>query len=153
MVRQHQWLNGHEFQQTRRQWRSLACCSPWSHKELDTTQQMNNNNNFIIKGMHEFPFWQYESLDYLSSQQQKDTHPSKCIVLVTQLCPTLQPHELQPARLLCPWNSSGNNTELGCHSLLQGIFPTQGSNQVPCIVGRFFTIGATREALNAQTSL
>ena len=26
---------------------------------------------------------------------------------------------------LCPWNSPGKNTGLGCHSLLQGIFPTQ----------------------------
>ena len=23
---------------------SLACCSPWGHKELDTTEQMNNND-------------------------------------------------------------------------------------------------------------
>ena len=28
----------------------------------------------------------------------------------------------------CPWNSPGKNTGVGCHSLLQGIFPTQGSN-------------------------
>ena len=27
-----------------------------------------------------------------------------------------------------PWNSPGQNTEVGSHSLLQGIFPTQGSN-------------------------
>ena len=33
-----------------------------------------------------------------------------------------------PARLLCPWNSPGKNTGVGSHSLLQGIFPTQGSN-------------------------
>ena len=32
------------------------------------------------------------------------------------------------ARLLCPWNSPGKNTGVGCHSLLQGIFPTLGSN-------------------------
>ena len=37
-------------------------------------------------------------------------------------------HGLQPARLLCPWNSPGKNTRVGCHSLLQGIFPTQGLN-------------------------
>ena len=37
-------------------------------------------------------------------------------------------HGLGPAKLLCPWNSPGNNTEVGCHSLLQGIFPTQGLN-------------------------
>ena len=39
---------------------------------------------------------------------------------------SLQPHGLQPARLLCPWNFPGKNTEVGCHSLLQGIFPSQG---------------------------
>ena len=31
-------------------------------------------------------------------------------------------------RLLCPWNSPGQNTRVGSPSLLQGIFPTQGSN-------------------------
>ena len=30
------------------------------------------------------------------------------------------------ARQLCPWNSPGKNIGVGCHSLLQGIFPTQG---------------------------
>ena len=29
---------------------------------------------------------------------------------------------------LCPWNYPGKNTGVGCHPLLQGIFPTQGSN-------------------------
>ena len=40
----------------------------------------------------------------------------------------LQPHGLQPTRLLCPWNSPGTNIGVGRHSLFQGIFPTQGSN-------------------------
>ena len=39
-----------------------------------------------------------------------------------------QPHELQPTRLLCPWNSPAKNTGVGCHSLLQGIFLTWQSN-------------------------
>ena len=30
--------------------------------------------------------------------------------------------------LLCPWDFPGKNTGMGCHFLLQGIFPTQGSN-------------------------
>ena len=30
--------------------------------------------------------------------------------------------------LLCPWDFSGNNIEVGCHFFLQSIFPTQGSN-------------------------
>ena len=35
---------------------------------------------------------------------------------------------LQPHRLYSPWNSPGQNTGVGSLSLLQGIFPTQGSN-------------------------
>ena len=41
---------------------------------------------------------------------------------------SLWPHGLQPARLLSLWDSPGKNTGVGCHSHLQGIFPTQGSN-------------------------
>ena len=33
-----------------------------------------------------------------------------------------------PPGLLCPWDFLGKNTGVGCHFLLQGIFPTQGSN-------------------------
>ena len=48
MVGWHHWLNGHEFE-----WApgdsegqgSLACCSPWGHKELYTNEGLNNNNN------------------------------------------------------------------------------------------------------------
>ena len=36
-----------------------------------------------------------------------------------ELCLTLQPHGLYPTRLLCPWNSPGKNTGVGCHFLLQ----------------------------------
>ena len=36
---------------------------------------------------------------------------------------SLRPHGLQFARLLCPWDSSGKNTRVGCHSLLQGCLP------------------------------
>ena len=41
---------------------------------------------------------------------------------------SMQPYGLQPTRLLCPCNSPDKNTRVGWHSLLQGIFPTQGSN-------------------------
>ena len=43
----------------------------------------------------------------------------------------LQPHGLQSARLFYLWDFSGNNTGIGCHSLLQGIFLTQGLNPHP----------------------
>ena len=38
------------------------------------------------------------------------------------------PQGLEPARLLHPWDSPGKNTGVGCHFLLQRIFPTQGWN-------------------------
>ena len=41
---------------------------------------------------------------------------------------SLQPHRLWPTRLFCAWDSPGKNTAMGCHFLLQRIFPTQGSN-------------------------
>ena len=37
-------------------------------------------------------------------------------------------NSLQTHGLYSPWNSPGQNTGVGSHSLLQGIFPTQGSN-------------------------
>ena len=43
-----------------------------------------------------------------------------------QSCLTLQPHGLQSAMLLCPWDSLGKNSGVGCHVLLQGVFLTQG---------------------------
>ena len=48
MVGSHHWLNGHEFEQAPDNCegqRSLACCSPWGHKESDTTEWLNNNNS------------------------------------------------------------------------------------------------------------
>ena len=41
---------------------------------------------------------------------------------------SLQPHGLKPTKLLCPWDSPGKNTGVGCHFLFQGIFLTQGLN-------------------------
>ena len=38
------------------------------------------------------------------------------------------PSELELTRLLCPWDFPGKSTGVGCHFLLQGIFPTQGLN-------------------------
>ena len=38
---------------------------------------------------------------------------------------SLRPFGLQPARLLCPWDSPGKNTGVGCHSFSRGSSPTQ----------------------------
>ena len=53
--------------------------------------------------------------------------PTLCIVKmkVAQSCPTLwDPMDY----IYSPWNSPDKDTGVGCHSFLQGIFPSQGSN-------------------------
>ena len=48
---------------------------------------------------------------------------------VAQSCPTLcNPMDCSLTRFLCPWDFPGKNTGVGCHFLLQEIFPTQGLN-------------------------
>ena len=46
MVVRHHWVNGHESEQASGNGEgqgSLVCCSPWGHKESDTTERLNNN--------------------------------------------------------------------------------------------------------------
>ena len=50
---------------------------------------------------------------------------AKSLYLCLTLC---NPMNCSPTRLLCLWDSPGKNTGLGCHALLQGISPIQGSN-------------------------
>ena len=68
------------------------------------------------------------------------------------LSDSLQSHELQPVRLLCPWDFPGKPIGVGYHFLLQGILLTQGLNPylllVSCIAGRFFTIEPAGNPLN-----
>ena len=61
-----------------------------------------------------------------------------CCFSITQSHPTL----LQPCSLpgsSVHGDSPGKNTGVGCHSLLQGLFPTQGSNLALQHCRRFFT--------------
>ena len=57
-----------------------------------------------------------------------DSNVCVCVcVLVAQFCPTLcDSMDCSPPGSL--WDSPGKSTGVGCHFLLQGIFPTQGSN-------------------------
>ena len=51
---------------------------------------------------------------------------------------SLRSHGLQPARLLCPWDSPGKNTGVGCHFLLQGSSQTRVK---PALAGGFLMTG------------
>ena len=66
-----------------------------------------------------------------------------CCVLSCFSRVSFQPRTLQSPGSSSPWDSPVNNTEVGCHPLLQGIFPTQESNphllRLPALAGGFFT--------------
>ena len=52
-----------------------------------------------------------------------------CMCLVAQSCPSLcDPMDYSPPDSSVHGDSSGKNTGVGCHALLQGIFPTQELN-------------------------
>ena len=118
--------------------------SRWGWKELDTTEGTEPHTYYWIHcrasvcvdidvgaGIH-------TSVSYLTSEPPKVFLPldllnqslyfPKVKVKVSQSCLTLQPHELYS-----PWNSPGQNTEVG--SLSQ----PGDQTQVSCIAGRFFT--------------
>ena len=76
-------------------------------------------------------------MGYPGTSKSDDCSDLMCCVL-RRVWP-LWPHGLWPARLLCPRDSPGKNTGVGCHALPQGIFPTQGSNLGLLHSGRFFT--------------
>ena len=51
-----------------------------------------------------------------------------CVLSRSVVSYSLLPCGLSPARFLSPWESPGKSPGAGCHTLLQGIFPTQESN-------------------------
>ena len=54
MVGRYHQLNGHEFEQTPGDGEgqeSLACCSPWGCKELDTTEWLKNSKGEGVEGL------------------------------------------------------------------------------------------------------
>ena len=61
-----------------------------------------------------------KKINFLSYVQERTV----VVVKVAQSCQTLRPHGLYS-----PWSSPGQNSGVGSHSLLQGIFLTQGLNQ------------------------
>ena len=91
-------------------------------------QDANNGSQKSLGTIVEVPHLQnwFASSDLSPKPQTRTTGClKKCQSLRSD---SLRPHGLYPIRPLCPWNSPGKKTVVGSHSLLQGIFPTQGSN-------------------------
>ena len=59
---------------------------------------------------------------------------------------SLQPHGLQPTRLLCPWNSQAQILEWVASPFSRGSSQPRDQTWSPSFAGRFLTIWATRDA-------
>ena len=84
------------------------------------------NENIYLKGLGDWDRkWDFSEYNFLQLG---------CVAIIFILLflwvvsESLQLHGLTPVRLLCPWDSPGKNAGVGCHFLLQGFFPIQGSN-------------------------
>ena len=99
-------------------WSSLVGCSSWGRKELghDWATSLTHSVRHLVR-VKCYSAWKH--------------HWQVRSVSGSVVSDSLQPHGLQTARLLHPWNFPGKNTRVDCHFLLQGIFPTQGSNPCP----------------------
>ena len=82
-----------------------------------------------------FFFFFFSSSSFLTQRKPKEACPETVqhhqlafSASGSDVVDSLRPRGLWPARLLCPWDSPGKNTGVSCHSLLQGVFPTQGSD-------------------------
>ena len=53
--------------------------------------------------------------------------PERCMCVHIHMCCAVLSRTVM-SDSLCPWDSPGKNTGMGCHALFQGIFLTQGSN-------------------------
>ena len=65
---------------------------------------------------------------FFQFQSQRKAIPKKMKVKSESESHSVVSDSLQPHGLYSPWNSPGQNTRVGSLSLLQWIFPTQGSN-------------------------
>ena len=97
------WLNGHEFEQTLWDSEGWACCTPWRHKELDTTWWLNSNNIFLqLWNLH--IYGSCFQREYYYHQRQQGSHyvlGFKCC-LITLGSSTMPEDENEMKRNLYP---------------------------------------------------
>ena len=103
----------------------------WSYKQLLFTLYLILLDTFFAFSLYfQCPYIIYSLLSPFLDPWKTNTCIS--IYFVIQSLSHVQlfcdPPGRQPTSLLCPWDFPGKNTGAGCHLLLQGIFPAQGSN-------------------------
>ena len=104
-----------------------AAWSPASHPQMQPTRYTHRKTEPASCGVESVLvcclwWWGVEATKVSNARGQGKLESVSCSVVSD----TLQRHG--SGRLLYPWDSPGKNTGVGCHSLLQGIFLTEGSN-------------------------
>ena len=98
-------------------------CTHWNKKK----------HEFGLFLHHSLPLWRPKP----DCKWNLETWNYHCVYAkLLQSCPTLC--KPVPTRLLCPWDSPGQNTAVGCSALLRGIFLNTGSNLLSLVscIGR-----------------
>ena len=105
-------------------------CIPWIGRQslvYWTTGEVPSHYIIFRKDTFMCSYLNCLALSYMQSSLLVVNYAVLC--LVAQSCPTLfNPMDYSPQGSSVHEDSPGKNTGEGCHALLQGIFPTQGSN-------------------------
>ena len=127
-------------------WLLCACVlSHFSHAWLFATPWTVAHQAFLSMEFSRQEYWSGLSWPLTGNLSDPGIEPASLVTPVLQVDSLLLTHRgsplwllwkwksalsnsLRPHRLYRPWNSPGQNTGEGSLSLLQGIFPTQGSN-------------------------
>ena len=155
MVGWHHWCHGRELGQTPGDGEgqgSWACCGPWGHNELDTTWELSNNNQYFSSSLGFFSSMSQSTSHFKPNSFIKQIfivfttqslipcsirllipqllgECAAVLYLVAQSCPALcNPMNYSLPGSFVHGDSLCRNTGVGGHALLQGIFPTRGSN-------------------------
>ena len=120
----------------------LPSVSPqWNHCSLAVAVGFNLQLFFVV---FSFFFFLILRTSFILTPQRCEEQPDVplSLLLLSRFnhVRLLWPYELQPARLLCPWDSPGKRTlEWVAISFSRGSSPPRDQTQVSCIAGRFFT--------------
>ena len=127
----HRWCNGHELGQTSGDGEGqggLLCCSPWGHKELDTTRWVSNSNYMSRMWSLQGVTFTVREMCVIAQSCLTLCNPVDCSLPVSSVCGISQ------ARIL----------EWVAISFSRGSSWPRDRTWVSCTAGRCFTIWATR---------
>ena len=106
--------------------KNLGSCGHYWVKKLSSSPKLLMGK--ICFSLFKPVYWWLKHLTDTGIRETNFTSFLECVSVCVHsvVSDFLQPHGLQPAELLYPWDSPGKNTGEGCLVLLHGIFLTQG---------------------------